>query len=178
MHVKWWWWCSGSDESDSYDPMHCSLPSSPAHGISKARTVEWIAISFSGRSCQSMGWTHISCIAGRFPTANPPAAHTHTHTDTPHFLHSSIYGHLSCVCVLAVVNRAAWCLKAWKIQWRLVPNVSCSFWHTHKHAHTHTRITRLPHQKFYFLCAFGFSVLFKLYLGLFWMTCFCQKLWW
>ena len=104
--------------------------------------------------------------------------HTHTHTHTPHCLHSSIYGHLSCVCVLAVVNRAPWCLKAWKIQWRLVPNVSCSFWHTHKHARTYTRITRLPHQKFYFLCAFGFSVLFKLYLGLFWMTCFCQKLWW
>ena len=32
------------------------------------------------------------------------STHTYTHTDTPHFLHSSIYGHLGCVSVLAVVN--------------------------------------------------------------------------
>ena len=93
------------------------------------------------------------------------STHTYTHTDTPHFLHSSIYGHLGCVSVLAVVNSAAWCFKVWMIQWHLVPNISFSFLHTH--THTHTQITRLPHQKFYFLCAFGFSVLFKLYLNFF-----------
>ena len=29
------------------DPMDCSLPGSPIHGILQARTLEWVAISFS-----------------------------------------------------------------------------------------------------------------------------------
>ena len=29
------------------DPMDCSLPSSPAHGIFQARVLEWVAIAFS-----------------------------------------------------------------------------------------------------------------------------------
>ena len=29
------------------DPMDCSLPGSSIHGISQARTLEWVAISFS-----------------------------------------------------------------------------------------------------------------------------------
>ena len=29
------------------DPMHCSLPSSSAHGIFQARVLEWGAIAFS-----------------------------------------------------------------------------------------------------------------------------------
>ena len=30
-----------------YDPMNCSPPGSSAHGISKARTLDWVAIHFS-----------------------------------------------------------------------------------------------------------------------------------
>ena len=30
------------------DPMHCSLPGSPIHGIFQARVLEWGAIAFSG----------------------------------------------------------------------------------------------------------------------------------
>ena len=30
------------------DPMDCSLPGSSVHGISQARTLEWVAISFPG----------------------------------------------------------------------------------------------------------------------------------
>ena len=29
------------------DPMDCSLPGSPIHGISQARVLEWVAIAFS-----------------------------------------------------------------------------------------------------------------------------------
>ena len=29
------------------DPMDCSLPGFPVHGILQARTLEWVAISFS-----------------------------------------------------------------------------------------------------------------------------------
>ena len=31
-----------------HDPMDCSPPDSSVHGISQARTLEWVAISFSG----------------------------------------------------------------------------------------------------------------------------------
>ena len=34
------------------DPMHCSPPRSSVHGISQARVLEWVAISFSGGSSQ------------------------------------------------------------------------------------------------------------------------------
>ena len=30
-----------------WDPMDCSLPGSPVHGILQARVLEWVAISFS-----------------------------------------------------------------------------------------------------------------------------------
>ena len=33
--------------SDSYNPMECRPPGSSVHGISEARTLEWVAISFS-----------------------------------------------------------------------------------------------------------------------------------
>ena len=53
------------------DPLDCSLPSSSVLGISQARTLEWVAISFSRGSSQLRDQTHVSCvscIAGRFFT--------------------------------------------------------------------------------------------------------------
>ena len=47
-------------------PMDCSPPCSSIHGISQARVLEWIAISFSRGSSQSKDWTQVICIAGRF----------------------------------------------------------------------------------------------------------------
>jgi len=44
------------------DPMDCSLPCSPVHGISQARILEWVAIDFSRGSSQPRDWTHISCL--------------------------------------------------------------------------------------------------------------------
>ena len=52
--------------------MDGSLPGSSVHGISQARILEWVAISFSRGSSQPRDWTCISCIAGRFFTAEPP----------------------------------------------------------------------------------------------------------
>ena len=49
-----------------YDPMGCSLPGSPVHGIFQARVLEWVAISFSRGSSQPRGRTHDSHIAGGF----------------------------------------------------------------------------------------------------------------
>ena len=50
------------------DPMNCSLPGSSLHGISLARILECVVISFSRRSSLPRDQTEVSCIAGRFLT--------------------------------------------------------------------------------------------------------------
>ena len=45
------------------------------HGISKARILEWVAISFFRGSSRSRDRIHISCIAGGFFTTEPPRKH-------------------------------------------------------------------------------------------------------
>ena len=40
-----------------------SSPGSSIHGISQARTLEWVAISFSRGSSQPRDWTPISCVS-------------------------------------------------------------------------------------------------------------------
>ena len=52
--------------------MDCGLSVSPVHGISQARILEWVAISFSRRSFWPRGWTYISCIANRSFTTELP----------------------------------------------------------------------------------------------------------
>ena len=43
------------------NPMDYSLPGSSVHGISQARTLELVAISFSRRSSWPRDWTQVSC---------------------------------------------------------------------------------------------------------------------
>ena len=45
--------------------LDCSLPGSSVHGISQARIMEWVAISFSRGSSRPRDRTQVSCIAGR-----------------------------------------------------------------------------------------------------------------
>ena len=45
------------------DPVDCSPPGSSVHGILQARTLEWVAISFSKGSSQPGHRTWVSCIA-------------------------------------------------------------------------------------------------------------------
>ena len=54
------------------DPMDSSPPGSSVHGIFQARTLEWVAISFSRGSSQLRARTHISYIKGGFFTTEPP----------------------------------------------------------------------------------------------------------
>ena len=54
------------------DPMDCSLAGSSVCGISQARISEWTAIPFSRGSSPPRDQTRVSCIAGRFFTAEPP----------------------------------------------------------------------------------------------------------
>ena len=45
-----------------YDPMDSSLPGSSVQGISQARLLEWVAISFSRRSSWTRDGSHVFCI--------------------------------------------------------------------------------------------------------------------
>ena len=58
------------------DPVGYNLPGSSVLGISQAGILEWIAISFSRESSQSRDRTHISCMADRFFTTEPPGKPT------------------------------------------------------------------------------------------------------
>ena len=45
------------------DPVDCSPPGSPVHGISQARILEWVVISYFRGSSQPRDPTHVSCIS-------------------------------------------------------------------------------------------------------------------
>ena len=45
------------------DAVFCSPPVSSVHGISQARILEWVAISFSRGSSQPRNWTCVSCVS-------------------------------------------------------------------------------------------------------------------
>ena len=53
-------------------PMDCSLTGSSVHGVSQARILEWVAISYSRRSCLPRDSACISWIGGGFFTTEPP----------------------------------------------------------------------------------------------------------
>ena len=57
--------------SNSCNPVDCSLPGSSVHGISQAKILEWVAISFSREFSQPRGQTQVFCIAGEFFTTKP-----------------------------------------------------------------------------------------------------------
>ena len=55
------------------DPMDCSPPGSFVYGISQARTLEWVAISFSkGSPTQGGDLQTQVCLAGKFFTTETP----------------------------------------------------------------------------------------------------------
>ena len=59
------------------DPTDCSPPGFSAHGISQARTLEWVAISFYRGSAWPRDQIHVSFVstlAGQFFTTEPSVA--------------------------------------------------------------------------------------------------------
>ena len=56
----------------SFNTMDSSPPSSSVYGISQARILEQVAISFLRGSFQPGARTQVSCLAGRFFTTEPP----------------------------------------------------------------------------------------------------------
>ena len=67
-------WVQSSKISSSIrilcDPRDCSLPGFSVHGISQARILEWVDISFSKGASRPRDQTHISCIGRWIPSAN------------------------------------------------------------------------------------------------------------
>ena len=60
------WWFTRSIVSKYCDIMDGSPPGSSVHGISQARILERVAISFSKESSLPRNWTQVSCSAGGF----------------------------------------------------------------------------------------------------------------
>ena len=54
------------------DPMDCRPAGSSVHGISQARILEWVVISFSRGPSQPRDQTRVSCLAGGCFTTEPP----------------------------------------------------------------------------------------------------------
>ena len=77
-----------------WNPMDCSPPGSSVHGISQVRILEWVAIFFSRASSRPRGWTHVSCIARGFFTAEP--------LGKPSIFLGSI---ILCQCIWQMLNR-------------------------------------------------------------------------
>ena len=67
------------------DPMDCSLPGSSVHGISQARILEWVAISFSRGSSQP-----------RDPTGSPASQSDCLLSDQPEKSIRHLGTHCSC----------------------------------------------------------------------------------
>ena len=61
----------------------CSLPGSSVRGISQARILEWIAVSFSRGSSWPRDRTQVSCTAGRFFTIWATAASAKSRQSCP-----------------------------------------------------------------------------------------------
>ena len=76
-----WFFCNTTESS----PWGSSV-----YGISKARILEWVAISFSRRSSQPKDWTCVFCIAGKFFMADPLRTPTLWHSQASLDSHYSI----------------------------------------------------------------------------------------
>ena len=122
------------------DPMNCSSPGSSVHGISQARILECVAISFSKGSSWPRDWTHVSHMVGRFFTTeplgkpktiyltqanqkpmNPPSKEILKWTITkPSGKGSLIQSFLGCWCLLDVQGEVTACgAKRWRGLWDL-----------------------------------------------------------
>ena len=71
IHMKCWWWCSVI--SDCFVIPWTVVHHAPlSMGISQARILDRVAISFSRRSSRASARTLVSCTAGGFFTTEPP----------------------------------------------------------------------------------------------------------
>ena len=67
--------------------MGCSPPGSSVHGVSQARILEWVVISFSRGSSRPRDQTGIFCLAGEFFTKELSGKPALGDTCTPSMAH-------------------------------------------------------------------------------------------
>ena len=91
-------------------PMHCSPPGSSVHGISQARILEWVAISFSRGSSKPRDGTQVSCLTGRLFT-------TETLVKNPTAMWETWVWSLGWEDPLEKGMATYSCILAWKIPW-------------------------------------------------------------
>ena len=64
IHVRHVWVCAQLLSPVWHcNPVDCSPVGSSVHGLSQAKILEWVAISFSRRSSQPSSWTCVSCVS-------------------------------------------------------------------------------------------------------------------
>ena len=72
LNMRSWWWFNCQVVCISCDPVDCSPPESPVHGISQARILERVALVFSKGSSWPGNGIRNSCTAGGLFTVGPP----------------------------------------------------------------------------------------------------------
>ena len=90
------------------DIMDCSLPGSSVHGISQARILEQIAISFSRGSSRPRDWTSAPALAGRLFTTEPP--------EKPHIIEDKLLSLSTPTCPTALIQ--PWRRDSSRQEWR------------------------------------------------------------
>ena len=124
--------------------MDCNPPGSSVHGISQARVLAWVAISFSRASSQSRDWTYICCIGRQIlyhwaprgaPLYTIYKIHIHRHFILIififHFILMHIYTH-TYICHILFIHSSAnehlgwllWAMMLWRWMNRhLIPEI-------------------------------------------------------
>ena len=87
----------------SCHPIDCSLPGSSVHRILQAKTLEWVATSFSRGSSRSRNWTQVSGTAG----SSLPTELLHFHFSLSYVGEGS-GNPLQCSCLENPRDRGAW----------------------------------------------------------------------
>ena len=80
------WWAPGDRKYPAQN--NCSMPGSSVHGLSLARILEWVCISYSKGSSLLRDWTRVSCVScigGR-----RILYHEH-HVGSPNWKHSQLH---------------------------------------------------------------------------------------
>ena len=113
--------------SDSLQPRRLYLPGSSVHGVSQARILEWVAISYSRGSSWSRDCPCISCISciGRWILSQchlrSPYTHTHTHTHS----HTHCWSIVDLQCCISFQCTANWFSYTWKKWIEVIVAQSC-----------------------------------------------------
>ena len=103
------------------DPMDPTPPGSSVHGIFQARTLEWVAISFSRRSSRPRDWTWVSSIISRHLTIWATREDLSLYTITKRCRYSLVFPFIWSdfrdlrYLVLVICPKVPWTSKFWSV---------------------------------------------------------------